>query len=288
MLFFILMGRESRAQSNPFHAMYFQNRYLANPAMAGMQQMLNINIGYQQQWNSFPGSPKTQSLTADGGLSDKAGVGLNINNDNAGLIQTTRVLGSYAYHVPLNGDGQKLNFGLSLGINSSSLNNGEVNADMSDNAIRQYNQLKPNIDGDLGIAYTGKNLFVGITMQNLRSIFYGTSDTRVNVDADQFMAMTSYKIKIESYSGMSVEPLMGLRHISGFSDIVDAGFNFSLDPYGINLLNIYHSNKNMTFGMGFDVQSFNINVSYNTETGPIKTFTGGAFEFGLKMRLFER
>lgn len=125
-------------------------------------------------------------------------------------------------------------------------------------------------------------------MQNLRSLFYGTTDTRVNVDGDQYMALAGYKIKIEnSYTGMSVEPLMGLRHISGFSDIVDAGFNFSLDPYGINFQSIYHSNQNMSFGIGFDVQSFNLNISYNADTGPIKTFTAGAFEFGLKMKLFQ-
>jgi type IX secretion system PorP/SprF family membrane protein len=140
-LFFATIGAKSHAQSNPFQSMYFQNRYLANPAMAGIEPTLNINLGYQQQWNSFPGAPKTQSLTADDGLTDKVGVGLNVNNDQAGLIQTTRILGSYAYHVPLNGEGQKLSFGLSLGINSSSINNSKVNGDVSDDAVQQYNQL---------------------------------------------------------------------------------------------------------------------------------------------------
>ena len=89
-----------KAQLNPYQAIYYQNRYLANPAMAGVDKGLNINLAYQQQWSSFPGSPKIQSLTTEYQATDKVALGLNINDDQSGVFRQTRVMGTYAYHLP--------------------------------------------------------------------------------------------------------------------------------------------------------------------------------------------
>ena len=137
--------------------------------MAGLDRGLNINLGYQQQWSSFPGAPKSQSLTADYQVTDKVGLGININYDQSGLFRQTRVMGSYAYHLPLGDRNQKLNFGLSLGINDSRLNYSAINGDLSDIKIQQYNQQKPNVDGDLGLSYTSNTLFIEGVLPNLNT-----------------------------------------------------------------------------------------------------------------------
>src|SRR5579872_6153168 len=113
----IVMSTCCKAQLNPYQAIYFQDRYLANPAMAGLDKGLNINLAYQQQWSSFPGAPKQQSFTAEYQATDKVGLGLIVNDEQSGLFRQSRIMGSYAYHLPLNGQNQKLNFGLSVGIN---------------------------------------------------------------------------------------------------------------------------------------------------------------------------
>src|ERR1700733_13360398 len=90
-----------KAQTSPYEAIYFQNRYLVNPAMAAMDKGLDINLDYQQQWTSFPGAPKSQALTVEYQATDKVGLGLNINDDQSGIFRETRIMGSYAYHLPL-------------------------------------------------------------------------------------------------------------------------------------------------------------------------------------------
>src|ERR1700761_6834601 len=92
---------QSRAQLNPLQSMYFQNPYLYNPSLAGMTNNLNINLDYRQQWSSFPGTPKTEAFTADYGATDRVGLGLTVYNDVAGLITQTKVVGTYAYHLPI-------------------------------------------------------------------------------------------------------------------------------------------------------------------------------------------
>ena len=90
----------SRAQVlNPLQSIYFQNPYLYNPALAGMDDNININLAYRAQWTEFAGTPKTTSFTTDFQPTEKVGLGINIEEDQAGLLTQTNILGTYAYHV---------------------------------------------------------------------------------------------------------------------------------------------------------------------------------------------
>lgn len=278
----------SRAQLNPFNSMYFQNQYLYNPAMAGIEKGMNINLGYRKQWNNFPGAPKTGILTVDFQPTEKVGLGLNVNDDQTGLIRQTRIMGTYAYHLPLSDHNQQLSFGLSLGIDDSRVNYNNINGDLTDIEIQQYNQLKPYVDGDFGIAYTSNSLNMGAAVPNLKSVFFKSSDDRFGADRLLFITTASYKIPIqEDGAAFVLEPLAALRVVKGYDDIVDAGFNFKMPDYaGLSLQGIYHSNRSLGLGFGLDQQTYALNFNYNLETGVLSNYNQGAFELGLKLRLF--
>jgi len=279
-----------KAQLNPFQSMYFQNQYLYNPAMAGLDRVLNVNVGYRKQWNSFPGAPKTASLTMDYQAADRVGLGININDDQTGLIRQTRIMGTYAYHVPLSDNNQRLNFGLSLGVNDGRVNYNNINGDLSDEEINIYNQLKPYVDGDFGAAYTSNHLNIGAAVPNLKSAFFKGSDDRYDADRLLFITTVSYKMLIQGDGAPFVlEPLAALRVVKGYDDIVDAGFNFSMPNYaGLYLQGIYHSSNSMGLGFGLDQQVYALSFSYNLETGQLANYAQGAFELGLKLRLFKK
>jgi type IX secretion system PorP/SprF family membrane protein len=276
----------SKAQLVPFQAMYFQNRYLANPAMAGMDKGLNLELDYRRQWSEFPGMPRTGSFTAEYAASDKVGMGFWINDDQAGLIRSTQFEGSYAYHLPLSGQGDHLSFGVSFGVNDSRVNNSLVNGDLSDQSILKYNQLKPYFDADLGVAYTSNDLYVGVSLPNMRSTLFKTSDKMYDADLPLFTTMVSYKIPLQSDDrNFMLEPLAAYRVVKGYNDIIDGGFNFIMSNYGLYLQAIYHSSKTIGAGFGLDMHDYAINFSYNMETGAISNFTNGAFEIGLRVKL---
>ncbi len=283
----VLSAQQGKAQLNPFQQGYYLNKYLADPSMAGVEPGLNINLGYRQQWSSFPGTPKTQTLTADYHATDKVGLGLNISNDKAGLIQQTRIMGTYAYHLPLSGNGQHLNFGLSLGINDPFISYSSVNGDQSDVQIADYNQLKPYVDGDFGISYTSNHLTIEGAVPNLKATLFQNADDRINVDRTTFMTAASYKIQIPGNS-LAVEPKVMFRGVKGYDNIFDAGVNFSMASTGLSLQGIYHSNQNVGMGFAWEEKAFGLSVNYNLETGPISTYSSGAFEFGLKVKLFNK
>jgi type IX secretion system PorP/SprF family membrane protein len=278
-----------KAQLNPYQAIYFQNRYLANPAMAGLDKGLNINLGYQQQWSSFPGSPKAQSLTAEYQATEKVGLGLNINDDQSGIFRQTRIMGTYAYHLPLDDRSQKLNFGLSLGINDSRINYNAVNGDLTDIQLSKYNQRAPLVDGDLGLSYTSNNLFIEGILPNLNTTIFNHAGQREDIDRTVFITAISYKIKLSGQTdAFSLEPLAAYRSIKGFDDIFDLGLNFKMNNYHLDLQTIYHSNDNFGFGVVFDQSNYAINFDYNVYTGQITNYTNGAFEIGLKLKLFNK
>lgn len=275
-----------RAQLNPFQYMYYQDRYLLNPGLAAADRGLNLNLGYRQQWNNLPGAPKTAMLTAECRASEKVGLGLNIQDDHTGLIHSTRVVGTYAYHLPLDGDQRRLHFGLSLGMNDSRVDYNKVVGDVSDDEITLYNQMKPYFDGDFGAAYTSSRLMLSAALPNLRNTVFGESDTRFGADRAVLTAAASYKFNLSNPTGiLTLEPLAGFRMIKGHNDIADAGLNFVMHNYGLYLQTLYHSNETMGLGIGLDQKSYLLNFSYNLETGQLVTLTRGAFELGLKLKL---
>jgi type IX secretion system PorP/SprF family membrane protein len=275
-----------KAQLYPLQTMYFQNQYLYNPAMAGMEDKLDVNFDYRQQWSDFPGTPKTGTLTADFQPVDKVGVGVIFDQEQYGLIKQTLAKASYAYHLPLNGTDGRLNFGLSLGINNSRINYSDIVGDASDAEVAQYNQMKPYVDGDLGIAYTSDNLSIGGTLPNIRETFFKTSDQRFDSDELLFIALATYKFPFTgSDRDFVVEPLAAFRVVRGYTNIFDAGVNLNMKNTGIYIQGVYETSRNMNVGFGYDAGSYGFTFAYNFETGEIGNYTNGAFEVGVKLRL---
>jgi type IX secretion system PorP/SprF family membrane protein len=278
---------QSKAQLNHFQTIYFQNSYLYNPATAGMDQELKINTSYKQQGGGIPGAPKTTALTADYQPTNRVGVGLNLNDEQAGLIRQTRIMGTYAYHLPIGDNNQQLNFGLSLGVDDARVDYSKVHGDITDTEITQFNQLKAYVDGDFGAAYTDNNLYIGAAIPNLKSSFFNSSDSRFDADRMLFIGIASYKIYMQNEDRSFVlQPLVGYRVVKGYDHIVDGGFNFTLNNYGIYMQAIYHSSQSLGLGFGLDQKVFAVNLGYNIETGAIKTYAQGILELGLQLRLF--
>ncbi|HEY4194498.1 MAG TPA: PorP/SprF family type IX secretion system membrane protein [Mucilaginibacter sp.] len=288
----MLSAMDANAQLTNIQSSFFQNPYLVNPAMAGMENALNLNMDYHQQWLGVPGSPRLTTFTADYNSGNKVGLGLNIYNDQAGLINRTRVMGTYAYHITLNEQGDKVNFGLSLGLNDAYINYSSIVGDPGDVNIPEFNKHGLYADGDLGVSYTSTKFNAQIAIPNLKRVLFKSADDDVDVEASTFYAAISYKIALSNdfnYSVFTIEPKMVYRGIQGYNNILDAGFNLYRDTfedtYRLNVTGIYHSDNSATFGAGFDIHNFGLLVSYTYNTGPLSTYANNTFELGINVKL---
>jgi type IX secretion system PorP/SprF family membrane protein len=290
MIITLISTTNSKAQLSPLGAMYFQNQYLGNPSMAGAQEGLRVNMGYSSQQTSMPGSPKTQIITM-GYRVNKVGMGLNLMIDQAGLINRTRVIGTYAYHLPLNGDNGNLRFGLSLGLMKDRLNGDVYSGDQGDLSVARFNERPAYVDGDFGATYEKKSLTVQLAVPNLRSFFRSNDTFNGNfVDQANLFSSLSYKFDLpEQIGGISLEPKLCYRGFTGIDDIIDLGTNVTLLGDKISFMTMYHSSKNVSLGFGSKLNSmFYLNAVYRTGTAAFNGNTNGDFEVNLRVKLSKK
>lgn len=277
-------GTSVKAQLNPLSAQYYINQYLINPAFAGADQGLKFNGAYRKLWSNVQGSPLTQNLTADYGF-NKVGLGLNVNNESAGLERQTRVVGSYAYHLKLNENNHQLHLGVSLGFMNQRLENSDIYGDSGDPLLGQYNDRKTYLDGDFGLAYTSNKLNIQAAIPNLKSLL--KKDVIKLADVATFYSAISYKVQFsEGPEGIDAEPKVAYRGVKGFDNIWDAGAQFGIANKQVFLLAMYHSTKSTTFGLGMDYKrKYLINGTYTTQTSALSNYTNGSFELNLRLNL---
>ncbi|WP_082035788.1 PorP/SprF family type IX secretion system membrane protein [Pedobacter lusitanus] len=276
--------QKASAQIRPLGTQYYENQYISNPAFAGMDQGMNINISYRNQWRSIPGSPVTMAVSGDYRVVDKVGVGFNVYNDKAGLIGRTRVMGTYAYHLPLNIDNRELHFGISLGMMKERLDEQSIIATPDDIAAARYNQRKSYVDGDFGIAYTTDRLTLQAALPNLKKFF--KKDEMNAVMGSTYLAAVSYKIGT-TLDVVSIEPKISFRGAKDIDNIWDIGTNLKLENNLVSFLGMYHSDKSSTFGVGINYENFFIQGFYTSQLAGERQRTGGDFEINLKINLLK-
>jgi type IX secretion system PorP/SprF family membrane protein len=272
------------AQLNPLSSQYYTNRYVINPAFAGAGNGLRINGAYRKLWDNVPGAPVTQNLTADYGFG-RVGVGLNMSNESAGLQRQTRVVGSYAYHLPLNANNQQLHFGLSVGFMNQRLENADIYGNPNDPMVGLYNDRKTYLDGDFGVAYTSDKLSIEGSLPNLKSFF--KKDVIKLADVATFYTAISYKITLsEGMEGIDLEPKVAYRGVKGFDNIFDLSAQAWIANKQVFLMGVYHSSENATFGIGIDFKrKYLISGMYTTQTSALSAYTNGSFELNLRLNV---
>jgi type IX secretion system PorP/SprF family membrane protein len=284
-----LAANVAKAQLNPLSGIYFQNQYLANPAMAGKEKGLILNMGFKKQWSSMPGTPQTQAFTAEYGSDKKIALGLNIQTEEAGLIKRSRVMGTYSYVLPLDDDNRKLRLGLSMGLMHDRLMTENIDGETNDVTVSRFNDRGAYLDGDFGVAYTSDKLTIQGAIPNLKG-FLGRDDVNGAADRSLFFTAVSYMFYFpETVDGLWVEPRLGYRSVQGFNNVIDAGADFTVSNGAAHVMVIYHSSQSATFGLGAFVKSFGvITGNYTTSTAAIGGYTSGNFELSLKLNLAKK
>jgi type IX secretion system PorP/SprF family membrane protein len=149
------------AQQDPMFTKYMFNSLTFNPAYAGSNDHMTINLLHRTQWWGIDGAPVTQTLTLHTPLkNERVGVGFTITNDKIGNTNTVSATADYAYRIPI-GAG-KLSIGLKGGIwNWRSDPTKLTIFDPTDDAFRNNQTLwLPNFG--VGLYYSTKKFYTGL------------------------------------------------------------------------------------------------------------------------------
>lgn len=273
------LGTSASAQITTLGSLFYQNQYLGNPAMAGVDQGFKAGLGFNKQWSEVPGAPSAQFLTVANG-SNKVGYGLNLYNDKAGLLKRTRVMATYAYHLPLNDKNDQLHFGLSLGALSERVAIEEANGNPSDEVAQRFNDRGAVFDGDFGAAYTSGGLNLQLALPNLKNFLKKERYNTVNWNT--FFTAASYKFDANLGGGeVGIEPKVVYRGVRGYDDVIDAGVNFTFLSNKLNATAVYHSTESVSLGMGLNIKQLNVLAMYTSGTAALRGYGAGTFDLGL-------
>ncbi|MFD2288918.1 PorP/SprF family type IX secretion system membrane protein [Pedobacter petrophilus] len=268
-----------KAQTSPLLNQYFNNTYLANPAMAGLTPGATVDLAFRSQWNDIPGAPVIQNLTTTYGW-ERVGLGLNMSIDKAGLQRQTRILASYAYHLPLSSS-SRLHFGLSAGFMNQRIDMQDLIGNPNDGEIGAYNtDHRTYFDGDFGVGITTNSLNVDFALVNLKNYFKKDNFKLINTPV--VYASAGYKI---SLGDNMFQPKVAYRSFTEIADIVDIGGQFGVANQQILFTAMYHTSKAASFGVGLHYKNkYMINTGYTTQTGALSGYNAGSFEINLGIK----
>lgn len=279
----VLMNLSSYSQINLLDAQFFQNRYLANPAMAGLEGGTRVNLGYRNQWGSITGAPVDQYFTLDHRV-DKVGTGLSVINAKAGDLSHTKLYGTFSYALPLNNQSGKFHFGLNFGFQRTNFNAQNIKGDLNDKNIATFNDRQSIIDGDFGIGYSSEHFSIDGAFYNLKNqLFDDGSDLDLGADFNLYYLGATYTIPMPEWK---INTKLAYRSVKNFKDILDAGAEIRTSNDKLGFTGIYHSNKSSTFGISYlHNKEWQLIAMYNTSASPIANYTNGAFEVALQLNL---
>jgi type IX secretion system PorP/SprF family membrane protein len=171
-----------KAQQFPSFTQYMLNKFITNPASAGVDGYTTVNFLSNMQWVGTGGTPKTFLFSIDSRIlgdsyilqklpvrknekprtrSGNTAWGAYVINDANGPISKTYINGTYAYHLDL-GERQ-ISFGLSAMMFQNRIDGDQLITDdgVVDPLFEEGKQSTWLMDANFGIYYTTRDYYIG-------------------------------------------------------------------------------------------------------------------------------
>ncbi len=264
----------------------FLNPAFLNPGAISHDGGQSLTANYRNQWASFPGSPKTITLSYEGRVANRLGMNLLILQDNFTSLQTSKGQLGFSYNIE--SDINKIGFGLTAeyvrhGLNNFGINNSIGNED--DPIIRARRSGIDYIDASVGAygIYDDKFTY-GIALPSL------ISSRLDELSADEsrelgFILNLGYKVK--SVSGISLAPSIWFKKLNNVPAHVDlnlnAGFLNEQLTGGINYR--LGADKSLGFNIGAKIEKVGFFYTYNVSSYQFQDLNNGGHEITAKIFL---
>lgn len=267
----------SFAQLVPVYSQYLLNQSIINPGYIGIDNCLNINALYRQQWASYEGAPSTRTLSAHTPFRNRAlAAGINVVNDVIGVTSNTLLEGQFAYRLKL-GEEAKLSFGLGAGlfINKNSFSQLKVN-DVGDEVfINNQNATLPSFS--FGVYYEDRNFFGGFSSLNLTR---NLSQSRTFVYQQPYYLTLGYNIYVNE--SVKISPSFLLKKIN--NNPINADLNLMTEIFSRLKVGVSYRSKEAMYGiLQFGVnEQLQIGYSYDHSLSAIRKYQKGSHEVSVR------
>jgi len=219
-----LYGITSYAQefNLPINNQYVaDNPFLLSAAYAGIGDCWQLRGTGFQQWIGIDDSPANQSISVDGRIADRSGVGLILFNDSNGFTSQRGAQASFAHHVTLSEyNRQYLSFGISYKFTQFEIDSSEFNRTLD----IEGDLTTSNHNFDVSALYRLGDFFLSLNAINLlnkrETDFAGTEP----INLTNYYAYTGFVIR-NDFKEIEYEPSLLYRNFASDSrSTLDASF----------------------------------------------------------------
>jgi type IX secretion system PorP/SprF family membrane protein len=154
--FFCVSSFAFSQEGIPVYSDYLSdNYYLIFPSMAGASNCSKLRLTVRGQWFDQADAPALQTLSYNGRVGERSGIGAIVFNDVNGYHSQFGFKATYAHHIMFSRDEVDLNqlsFGVNVGVNQSQLDQSEFN-DPDDPALGNVEDQASYFNLDIGASY---------------------------------------------------------------------------------------------------------------------------------------
>jgi type IX secretion system PorP/SprF family membrane protein len=303
----VLISGLIKAQQSPLYSQFMLNKFLVNPACAGVEGMTTFNITSKAQWLEVKGAPITNSVSFQTRLSGKSfinrkpyllnkysltnrkgniGIGLNLYNDTRGLLSQTGFGLTYSVHFLIN------NIHFSFGVTSSftqfGINKSKLTLDDYDDCLVMCSKLnKISPDFNFGAYLLAEEWYAGISANNLLQSTINFS----NFYCDKFKYLRQYNI-IGGYrfgvsSDFAIEPSFMLKSTEKLNNQLDLAARFyynNLYWCGVG----YRTGGTISFNFGVKYNRFYFGYAYDYSFNGLQSASIGSHEIMITYKIGKR
>ena len=311
----ICLFQEATAQEQFALSQYYQVQPILNPAFTGIDDFLDIKIGYRQKWAGLDNSPTTSFISVFGSIGDKTsynqspirisnpnqiefiksqkakvsyhGIGGYITKQEQGAFDQISIMANYAYHIPIKSK-IRISLGTSFGLSNIRVDPNKISVwdKINDPIYQAYangdnNYLKFVVS--LGGVMYGEKSYIGISYLPVIdvSLAGNTEDLSAN---DKWVIMAGTKFAM----GRSMKLLPSfLFELNAANEMRVVG-TLLLDIKSIVKTGFTYSNTNdLAFTVMFNYKKkYGLGYAYETSLGNEATIGNGTHELILSFNLF--
>jgi type IX secretion system PorP/SprF family membrane protein len=286
---FVVLGlTQAFAQQVPLYSHYYYNQFLYNPAMAGSKAYGQVYLINRNQWFNIPGAPQTQALTLDGPLrNNNVGIGLGVYRDVAGQFNITGGTAAYRYSLNSGNTGQKLSFGLALGVLNNRIDLNDINVQNPlDPVTAATYQGATGFDANFGVNYEVNDFNIGLSVPQIigNELAYDAIKNTVTNEvvryglARQFILNAGYNWDLKGDQTWFLQPNAMLRYTPNTPAQYDisAMLNYQ-EKYWIG--GMFRSAYAVTAAAGLRLaEQFVAGYAYDISVHKVSEYTKGAHE----------
>lgn len=269
------------AQQSEQSSLYMYNALYYNPAYAGSRNTISATLLAREQWVGMNGAPSTQFLSFHTPLRNQSiGLGLHAVNDKLGSRNKTSAYLDLSGSIRLNNNNDRLNVGLSAGIDNYQFGFSSLYAyDPNDPIVLgDYSTLKPNVGA--GIYYHGERHYVGLSVPMIVEWEDDFNGAMSNITKRHYFLTAGYVFGINSV--LDLKPSTLIKVVPGAPVTFD--LNASLLAYKKFWAGVmYRYNEGVGLNLAVVIKdNFTVGYAYDYPINELRTYQYGSHELMLQ------